>query len=519
MNAAVRSQPLNGVALTHYPCQGEPLCAEPIVLVHGWGTDSQIWGQLPQQLSQWSHIITMDLPGFGGSSTIASYDQDSMLDWLKRALPRRCILLGLSLGGMLCELFAARYPKRTAGLITLSSNTQFVACATHTAAMPESDFEAFLRSWKTEPESCLKRFIGLQAQGDRQQRQLMRKLRTINSPIDLQAGEQLLYLLGHLKNRPDSISVPSLLVFGERDALVPVAAAGRRSQALVIEGAGHLPHLSAAELVVEGIQNFIDSLRYKLDKPRVADSFGRAAPRYDRAARLQHRVGEQMLGLIQSRPATITDLGCGTGYHSIQLQQRFPEAAVVGVDISPGMLAYAEAKYAQSGLRWLCNDAENLSLASASQSLIFSNFALQWCEGLDVLTAELHRVLADDGQLIFAVPGPGTLFELRQAWAAVDNRVHVNRFASLLQWQQALQRAGFSSVELNSREVTEQHQSVRELLLELKNVGAHNNNAGKSSTMTGKQQLKALYNAYQQYVLPNGKLPATWEIISGLVMK
>lgn len=226
-----------------------------------------------------------------------------------------------------------------------------------------------------------------------------------------------------------------------------------------------------------------------------------------------------MLGLIQSRPATITDLGCGTGYHSIQLQQRFPEAAVVGVDISPGMLAYAEAKYAQSGLRWLCNDAENLSLASASQSLIFSNFALQWCEGLDVLTAELHRVLADDGQLIFAVPGPGTLFELRQAWAAVDNRVHVNRFASLLQWQQALQRAGFSSVELNSREVTEQHQSVRELLLELKNVGAHNNNAGKSSTMTGKQQLKALYNAYQQYVLPNGKLPATWEIISGLVMK
>jgi hypothetical protein len=37
--------------------------------------------------------------------------------------------------------------------------------------------------------------------------------------------------------------------------------------------------------------------------------------------------------------------------------------------------------------------------------------------------------------------------------------------------------------------------------------------------MTGKQQLKALYNAYQQYLLPNGNLPATWEIISGSAVK
>ena len=60
---------------------------------------------------------------------------------------------------------------------------------------------------------------------------------------------------------------------------------------------------------------------------------------------------------------------------------------------------------------------------------------------------------------------------------------------------------------------------MRDLLLELKNVGAHNNNAGKPLAITGKQRLKALYNAYENYRLPNGELPATWEIIAGVVSK
>ena len=97
--------------------------------------------------------------------------------------------------------------------------------------------------------------------------------------------------------------------------------------------------------------------------------------------------------------------------------------------------------------------------------------------------------------------------------------MHINRFASLQQWQGALAAAGFSSIELTSEPLIEQHQSVRELLLELKNVGAHNNNAGKSLAVTGKQRLKALYNAYENYRLANGELPATWEIISGVVSK
>ena len=49
--------------------------------------------------------------------------------------------------------------------------------------------------------------------------------------------------------------------------------------------------------------------------------------------------------------------------------------------------------------------------------------------------------------------------------------------------------------------------------MELKDVGAHNNNAGMQTTMTGKQHLKALYAAYDGYRQEDGTIPATWEII------
>jgi malonyl-CoA O-methyltransferase len=151
--------------------------------------------------------------------------------------------------------------------------------------------------------------------------------------------------------------------------------------------------------------------------------------------------------------------------------------------------------------------------------LIFSNFALQWCGQLRRLARELFRVLEPQGQLVFAVPGPDTLLELRQAWAQVDGDIHVNHFASLSHWEEAFASAGFCRINLKSHRLAEQHQSVRALLLELKEVGAHNNNIGKSAKMTGKQRLKALYNAYEQYRLPNGEIPATWEIISGVVTR
>ena len=520
VSPAAASSP-NSAALTQYSCTGLRLYTQPLVLVHGWGMDSQIWAELPQQLRQFADVITLDLPGFAQSPALPNYSETDLQQWMAELLPEGCYLIGLSLGGMLSCGFAARYPQRVAGLITLSSNSHFVANEANPAALDNHLYLGFLDAFRNDRDSCLKRFSGLQAQGDKQQRQLIRQLRSMQVTLDNHSGAQLLQLLGEIDNQQalTQLGCPTLAIFGQGDALVPVACsdqiAGLNShiEIAVIEDAGHLPHLTQPETVIEQIKRFLERQLYGLDKGKVADSFGRAAHKYDRAAQLQHQVGEGLISILEpdSGLTSLIDLGCGTGYHCRQLQAQFPRAQVIGVDLSPAMLVYASGRYPEGN--WLCGDAEDLPLEDQSQELIFSNFALQWCSDLPRLCRELLRVLKPGGQLCCAVPGPQTLFELRGAWQQVDTEVHVNRFYALGDWQSALEQAGFSQVELQTDNQVQQHSSVRELLMELKNVGAHNNNAGKPNTLTGKQHLQTLYAAYEQYRQADGSLPATWEII------
>ena len=529
-NAAItsgyQSTVANSSALQLFPSGNLKLHKEPIVLVHGWGTNSQIWQSLPQVLSQHYHVYTLDLPGFGLSPALDQYSEQSLIDWLHAQLPGRCYLLGLSLGGMLCRAYAAAYPEQVRGLITLSANLRFVADKQYPLAMPKADFEAFSASWDRDSQLCLNRFAGLQSQGDVQQRQLIRQLRSMSFDVDPEGGGSLLSLLATLDGTQhvQQINCPSLAIFGGQDCLVPAAAAELLPDShttVVIDKAAHLPHLSCQSQVVTEICEFIDSQLYSLDKHRIAQSFGRAAKNYDAAATVQKWSGQQLINRLKDdmSPQTVMDLGCGTGLQSVQLKQQFPRARVTGVDFSAGMLAYARTSHADKPVDWLCCDAENLAVQDSSQTLVFSNFALQWCVDLQQAVAEIYRVLEPGGRFYFAVPGPQTLWELRDAWAQIDEDVHINRFLQSSQWHSALQCAGFGKIDLFNTAKIEYHPSVKDLMLNLKTVGAHNNNSGKSKHLTGKSQFKRLYSDYEQYRTSCGKIPATWDIIFGSAVK
>ena len=512
--------------LTYYPATHLKLHSHPIVLVHGWGVNSEIWQDLPQLLSDFTDVYTLDLPGVAGSKPLESYSEQSLVAWLHNAIPEPCYLIGLSLGGMLCRAFASQFPDNVLGLVTLSANLKFVADSEYSQAMPLSDFESFSAMWDDSPKACLNRFFGLQAQGDHAQRQLIKQLRQLNSNVDLDAGKAMLALLADLDatQQINQITCPSLSIFGGQDCLVPVAAAQQlppMHKTLVLEKASHLAHLSCQSEVVEAIRGFMNGIKYQLDKHKVAQSFGRAAVTYDSAAQIQKWSGEQLIdGLNRHKsPKSIVDLGCGTGWHSCLLKQQFPQAQVTGVDFSSEMLEYANAHQAVSGINWLCSDAEDLALEDSSQDLIFSNFALQWCNNPSPSLQEIFRLLKAEGQFHFAVPGTKTLWELREVWSTIDKDVHINRFFSMNQWQTALEEAGFSHIELTSTNKVEMQATVKDLLMNLKTVGATNHNSGKNKHLTGKNHIKRLYDGYQTFQTAQGTFPVTWDIISGYAVK
>lgn len=61
-------------------------------------------------------------------------------------------------------------------------------------------------------------------------------------------------------------------------------------------------------------------------------------------------VRESLVNAIQGSPRRILDLGCGTGTTTLMLKRQFPQAEVVGLDLSPHMLVMAQRKAHEAGL-------------------------------------------------------------------------------------------------------------------------------------------------------------------------
>ena len=86
-------------------------------------------------------------------------------------------------------------------------------------------------------------------------------------------------------------------------------------------------------------------------------------------------VRQSLIDAVRVKPRRIIDLGCGTGSTTLMLKQAFPEAEVVGLDLSPYMLVVADMKAQKAGLKiqWLHSSAESVALPDASFDLVASS--------------------------------------------------------------------------------------------------------------------------------------------------
>ena len=256
-----------------------------------------------------------------------------------------------------------------------------------------------------------------------------------------------------------------------------------------------------------------------IDKKMIALSFGKAAGTYDSVAHFQRWAGLSLLDKIPLTDARVVlDMGCGTGYFGPSLAERFPGAAYIGLDLSEQMLRYARSQHPEQNA-WLAGDAENLPLKEHTVDLVYSSLAIQWCADLPGLMAEVNRVLKPGGLFVFSSLLDGTLCELKRAWAEVDTRQHVNNFFLKERYHSAAAEAGFQLRLLEQEKHVLRYQKVTELMRELKALGAHNLNADRASALTGRSRLLSLINAYECFRDHDGLLPASYQLIWGVLEK
>lgn len=235
----------------------------PCVLLHAFPLDRRMFRDLAQRLTNRGRFILPDLRGFGESDpgapfTIADLADDvaALLDELKL---ERAVVGGVSMGGYVALAFAARHPRRLAGLLL-----------SDTKAAPDSDEARAAR----DQAAALVQAQGVAAYVEKQLPKLLAPaaspaLRDEVRQFCRQSPEGVIAGLAALRDRPDrrgelpAITCPTLVVVGTDDAVTPPAEAEAMataiSSAVLVEipAAGHLANLEAPLPFAQAVSGFL----------------------------------------------------------------------------------------------------------------------------------------------------------------------------------------------------------------------------------------------------------------------
>ena len=211
---------------------------------------------------------------------------------------------------------------------------------------------------------------------------------------------------------------------------------------------------------------------------------------------------------VRISPSRILDAGCGAGAGLATLGERYPQALVVGADLSFAMVGRASREHPE---RLVTADLQALPFANARLDLVWSNLALHWCPDPGAAIAEWSRVLRADGLLMFSAYGVDSFKELRRlGWST-------QRFPDMHDLGDALVRTGFSAPVIDMEPLTLTWRDPLKAWADLRALGGHALEArarGLSGRVRKQQWLEALAQGARDSQEP-GTISVTIELIYG----
>lgn len=243
-----------------------------LALIHGWGLGSFVWQTVLEKLAQRCRVHLIDLPGYGEHSDNAQTppaDSASFLltaRHLVSALPAGVTLCGWSLGSLLAMQATLLAPQHIARLILVGGTPSFTQRDDWSPAQPPALLNSFAAELDQDTTATLQRFIALLNQGDAHARKIARTLLNqldVHIPAKATLDKGLAWLRDiDLRAQIPLIDAPTLLIHGERDPLMPLAAAQWLKQHLpqarleVFAKTAHAPFLADPERFVTLVSDF-----------------------------------------------------------------------------------------------------------------------------------------------------------------------------------------------------------------------------------------------------------------------
>jgi pimeloyl-ACP methyl ester carboxylesterase len=252
-----------------------------LLLIHGIGDRHDTWRPLIADLARDHTVIAPDLLGHGRSDkpradySVPAY-ANGMRDLLTVLGIERATIVGHSLGGGIAMQFAYQFPERCERIVLVSSGGvgRDVHPLLRIAAAPNTD--ALLPLLRLAPVRLLGRAVlwALARAGadlGRDSEDLQRVFEALPDPATQRAFVRTLRTAVDWRGQHVTMldrcyltrGVPTLLVWGTHDAIVPLAhghaahAAMPGSQLEIFEGAGHYPHHADAARFVRVLREFV----------------------------------------------------------------------------------------------------------------------------------------------------------------------------------------------------------------------------------------------------------------------
>jgi pyruvate dehydrogenase E2 component (dihydrolipoamide acetyltransferase) len=247
--------------------QGEG--AEPLVLLHGFGGDLNNWLFNAEPLSADRAVYALDLPGHGGSTKqVGDGDVAALAGALRAFLDsqgiERAHLAGHSMGALVAAELALAEPGRVLSLALVAPagfgdeiDREYVDG--FVAATGRRDLKPVLQRLFADPGLVNRQMVDDVLKYKRIDG-VQEALETLRASL-FPDGRQARLLAGELE---DGYPGPVLVIWGERDAIIPPAhaeAAPARAEMRVLDGVGHSPHMEAAGEVNRLLEGFLAGVR------------------------------------------------------------------------------------------------------------------------------------------------------------------------------------------------------------------------------------------------------------------
>lgn len=284
-DADSRFTELNGLDV-HYKTAG---ASEPVfILLHGFGASVFSWRKVMEPLGELGFVVAFDRPAFGLTERPLSwgegdnpYTPEAQVDLVAGLMDTldidTAVLVGNSAGGTVAVNFALAHPERVDALVLVSAAIyrgggapSWIQPLLHTpqvdrlgpllARQIEARGDAFLGDAWHDPSKLTP-----------EERAGYRK------PLRVENWDRALWEFTKASNQPDltdavqGITIPSLVISGDDDRIVPVESSVRladelpNAELVVIPNCGHVPQEECPGPVLDAVRAFLTDLGERQD--------------------------------------------------------------------------------------------------------------------------------------------------------------------------------------------------------------------------------------------------------------